>query len=201
MIAKLFVRFSFLLGGLFLAGLGIFFLLPPFLIIPSQTPKADAIIDLSIDPRSQSDQFIAWLYRDKVVRNVVTVSSQVAVDVYPADYVRDHLVSLGVDRENTHSLHLPILECRAQALAEITKFIQQKGWKSVLIICQPEDSWGYERLSSGILQPAGITYAIGYAPDDEREITTDWYRSHWKVQRFVDEALNSSVDLFYSQCR
>src|SRR5262245_38467879 len=77
----------------------IFFTLPLLLIAPSETPKSDVILDFSLDSRSMADKYIVWLYREGIARTVVTVSSQISHETYPADYARDHLVALGIKNE------------------------------------------------------------------------------------------------------
>ena len=201
MIAKLLRRVFAVFFVLLAIGLLIFFALPPLLIAHSNTPKADVIVNFSVDARSKAYHYIAWLYREGVAKKVVTVSSQVSHETYPADFVRDRLVALGVRPEDSQSLHVPILACRAEAMAETAKYLKSRGARSALIICQPEDSRHLGWVASRVLGREGIEVEIAYAPDDFKGITADWYSTHWKVQRFVDEAVNIGLDQFYSECR
>jgi hypothetical protein len=201
MIARWLRRLFILAGALLAAGTAIFFALPAVLIVPSDTPKADVIVNYAIDPHSHADAYVAWLYRDGVARKVVTASTQVSHETFPGDFVRDHLIELGVRREDADSLHLPIVECRAAVLGELAKYLKSRGWQSVLLICQPEDSRNTARLARRIFAQEGLSVAVGYAPQDFEEIRADWWKTHWKVQRFVDEAMNVSLDTFYSECR
>ncbi|MGH9847736.1 MAG: hypothetical protein ACREEM_54295, partial [Blastocatellia bacterium] len=173
----------------------------PLLITASDTPKADVILNFSVDPRSKSDRYVAWLYREGVAPKVVTVSSQISHGAYPADFVRDHLVTLGVRSEDSLALHVPILACRALIMAEMAKYLKAQGARSALVICQPEDSRHLSWVASRIFGREGLEVAVAYAPEDLEEVTADWYYTHWKVQRFVYEAVNVSLDQFYSECR
>jgi hypothetical protein len=201
MIGKLFRRAAAVfLVILAFAGM-LFFSLPPLLIAGSSTPKADVILNFALDSRSKADRYIAWLYREKVAPRVVTVSAQVSHEAFPADVMRERLVSLGIPAADSQSLRVAIPACRAMLLAETAKHLKAQGVRSALIICQPEDSRYLNWIASRVLGREGITAAVGYAPEDFEAITEDWYSSHWKVQRFVDEAMNLALDPFYSDCR
>jgi hypothetical protein len=115
--------------------------------------------------------------------------------------VRDHLVTLGVKREDARSYHQPIYYCRVQSLVDLAKYLKSQGWRRVLIICKPENSRGFAWHGRRILGDEGIKVAVGYAPDDFNELTDEWWKTHWKVQRFVGEAINTSLDFFYPECR
>jgi len=201
MIGKILRRMLAILLVLLAAGILLFFALPPLLIASSDTPKADVILNFSVDPRSKADRYIAWLYREGVAPKVVTVSSQISHEAYPADFVRDHLVTLGIRPEDSQALRVPILACRAMIMAEMVKYLKSQGARSALVICQPEDSRHLGWVASRVFGREGLEVAVGYAPEDLAEITAGWYHTHWKVQRFVDEAVNVGLDQFYSECR
>ena len=75
MIARLLSRLFVIAGVMLALGLLAFFALPAALVAPSDTPKADVIVDFAIDMHSKSDSYVAWLYRDGVARKVVAVVS------------------------------------------------------------------------------------------------------------------------------
>jgi hypothetical protein len=178
-----------------------FFALPVLLIAAPDTPESEVILNLCSDPRSKADRYIAWLYREGVARKVVSISAQIAHDAYPADFMRDHLVTLGVRREDSESLRTPIFDCRRLAMVEIAKFLQARGFKRALLICPPEDSRHFNWLAAQIRARDGIEIAVAYAPEDYEELTAGWYNSHGKVQRLVNQAMSVALDQFYSECR
>jgi len=188
--------------GLSLAAcVALFFALPNLLIAPMDTPKSDVILHSSIDAHSKADEYVAGLYRQGVARKIVCVSTQVSWELYPADYAREHLISLGVPAEDVISLRLPIAPCVAVNVPTIVEFVKARGWKSALLITQPEDSRYAARLMRKHFEREGVALAVGYAPNDKEQLTRDWWRTHWKVQRFVGDAMNVTLDLFYSECR
>lgn len=188
--------------GLSLAAcVAVFFALPHLLIAPMETLKSDVILHGSISSHSKADEYIAGLYRQGVARKIVCVSAQVSRELYPADYAREHLISLGVPAEDVISMRLPIVPCAAVNLPTIVEFVKARGWKSALFITQPEDSRYAARLMRKYFGREGVALSVSYAPEDEEELTRNWWRTHWKVQRFVGDAMNVTLDLFYSECR
>lgn len=194
----------FLFGAIFLAaGLaaGGFLLLPRWLIIDPQLPEAEIILHLAIDAHSKADQFIAGLYRPGKTRKIICVSGQISWQEYPADYVARHLIELGVPSEGVTAMHLPLFECRAEALYELAKRARAEGGGRVLLIAHPEDSRHLSRLARRVFAEEGLEAFVAYAPEDRDELVRDWWRVHWKVQRFVDEVMQVSLDMLYSNCR
>ncbi len=188
--------------GLFLAGcVGLFFSLPALLIGSSETAPSDVIVHLAIDAHSKGDDYVADLRRQSVAKNIVCVSSQVSCGVYPADYAREHLISLGVPAEDVTTVHLPIAPCGAVKIPMIVDHVKSRGWRSVLWVGHPEDSRHAARVARKFFEREGIGFKLSYAPEDKEELTRDWWRTHWKVQRFVGEAMAISLDLLYSECR
>jgi hypothetical protein len=197
-------RARLLFGAVFLAaGLaaGGFLLLPRWLIIDSQPREAEVILHLSIGAHSRADQFIAGLYRPGVTRKIVCVSGQISWQEYPADYVARHLIELGVPAEGVTALHLPEFECRAEALTELARRARAEGGRRILLIVQPEDSRHLSHLAPRIFAREGLEAFVAYAPEDREDLVRDWWRVHWKVQRFVDEVMQVSLDMLYSNCR
>jgi hypothetical protein len=201
MIVRVFKRS--MLSLLFLSGATvlIFFLSPTLLIASSETPKTDVILDFSIDWRSKSGEYIAWLYREKVAPKIITLSSQVAEGAFPSDNARDHLISLGVKPEDVYSYHLPIVGCRAEAFTEIAKYLNSQGLRRILIISRPESSRYIGVVGRRVFGREGLETWVGYAPEDYIELTSKSWASHWKVQRLVDESMNIALDQFYAECR
>lgn len=188
--------------GLFAtAGIGLFFGLPTLLIAAPQRSSADIILHAAIDPHSGSDAYVAELYRQGVARKIVCVSSQVSWEVYPGDYAREHLISMGIPAEDVLSLRLPITDCSAAGLTSVIEYLKAHGWKSVLLVGHPEGSRYDGWLGRRLFNLHGMNLAATYAPEDKIELTTRWWRTHWKVQRFVQEAMNIAIDLLYPECR
>jgi hypothetical protein len=194
---RLLISILVVLAGL----LSFFFALPKLLIAPMNPAPADVILQCSIDTHSLSDEYIAELYRQGIAKKIVCVSSQISWDLYPGDYAREHLISLGAPAEDVISLRLPIAPCGAVNLPRIIEVIKSHGWKRALLITRPEDSRFTASLIHKYFEREGIAAAVSYAPQDREALTQDWWRDHWKVQRFVGEALNTTLDRFYSECR
>lgn len=199
---KKWLRRALIAMGLSLAGcVALFFALPKLMIAPASAPKSDVILHGSIDAHSKADEYVAGLYRQGVARKIVCVSTPVSWELYPADYARARLIALGVLPEDVISLRLPIVPCVAVNAPTIVEFVKARGWKSALLITQPEDSRYFARLMRKYFEREGVALAVGYAPEDEEQLTRNWWRTHWKVQRFVGDAMSATLDLFYSECR
>lgn len=175
--------------------------LPKLLIAPMNEPGSDVILHGSISPQSAADEFVVDLYRRRVARKIVCISSQVSWDIYPGDYARARLISMGVPDEDVISLRLPIAPCGAVNLPRIAEFVKANGWRSALWITHPEDSRYTARLTRKYFEREGITCAVSYAPKDREELTRNWLSAHWKTQRMVGEVMNMTLDLFYAECR
>lgn len=185
----------------FAAGVVLFFALPGVLIAPAKTAQADVILHDAIDPHSSADDYVMSLYRQGIAAKIVCLSSQISWEEYPADYARQHLISLGARAEDVVSLHLPLAPCNALKIPTIVEFVKSQGWKRVLLIGRPEDSRYTAWLAGRFFEPEGIALTVSYAPEDKVELTRAWWRTHWKVQRLTGEAMNISLDVFYSECR
>lgn len=186
-----------IIGG----GVIFFFSLPVLLISKGGAERADVILHAAIDPHSKADEYVASLYRKGIAKKIVCISAQISWEVYTADYVRDHLISLGVSADDASSFHLPLLECDGLAVPMIANYVSSRGWKSALIVAHPEDSRYALWLARGAFEKSGIELNVGYAPEDKDELTRAWWRTHWKVQRFVGQAMSIFLDVFYDECR
>lgn len=179
----------------------LFFALPKLLIAPANVAKSDVILHGSISTQSTADEYVADLYRQGVARKIVCVSSQVSWELYPGDYVREHLISLGVPAEDVISLRLPVVPCGAVNLPTVAEFVKAHGWRSALLITHPEDSRYAASVARRFFEREGVSTAVSYAPEDREELTRNWWRTHWKTQRMVGEAIGITLDLFYAECR
>lgn len=188
--------------GLLVAGcVALFFALPGLLIAPSSAAKSDVILLGALSKHSAADKYAIDLYRRGVARKIVCVSSQISLDLYPSDYVRDGLISQGVPAEDVISLHLPLAPCDGAQLPKIVEFVKANGWKSALCVTHPEDSRYSGSLARRFFEREGIALAVGYSQEDREELTRDWWRTHWKTQRMFGEAITIILDRFYSECR
>jgi hypothetical protein len=179
----------------------LFFALPYILIAPPRVAQTDVIIHAAIAPHTKSDEYVASLYRQKYAAEVICISSQISVDVYPGDYACAHVVSLGVPPEHARSVRLPITDCPAQGMKTITDFIKAQGWKSALMVSSPETSRYGGWLARRAFSRAQIDLSVTYSPDDKMDLTAGWWKEHRKIQRFVQEAMNIPIDLIYAECR
>src|SRR5215475_9540452 len=178
----------------------IFFALPNLLIAPANTAKSDVILHCSISPQSMADEYVADLYRRGLARKIVCISSQVSWELYPGDFARQHLISLGVPPEDVISMRLPTAPCFGANLPRVVEFVKANGWRSALLISHPEDSRYAARLTRRFFEREGVALAVSYAPKDREELTQDWWSTHWKTQRFVAEVMSVTLDLLYSEC-
>jgi len=179
----------------------LFFALPTLLIAPANVAKSDVILHGSISPHSTADEYVVDLYRQGVARKIVCLSSQVSWELYPGDYARERLISLGVPAEDVVSLRLPVAPCAAVNLPRIVEFVKAHGWRSALLITHPEDSRYASIVARRFFEREGVSIAVSYAPEDRAALTRSWWRTHWKTQRMVGETMSITLDLFYAECR
>jgi hypothetical protein len=180
---------------------GLFFALPALLIAPASVAPSDVILHGAISKHSTADKYVIDLYRRGVARKIVCFGSQVSHDLYPSDYVRESLISQGVRAEDVVSLRLPLAPCGGSQLTKIVEFVKANGWKSALYVTHPEDSRYSDSLARRFFEREGIALAVSYSPEDREELTRSWWRTHWKTQRVVGEAMVIALDRFYSECR
>jgi uncharacterized SAM-binding protein YcdF (DUF218 family) len=189
------------LGILAAVCVALFFALPALLIAPASVAKSDVILHGAISKHSAADKYVIDLYRQGVARKIVCFGSQVSRELYPSDYVRESLISQGVAAEDVISLRLPLAPCDGASLPMIVEFVKANGWKSVLYVTHPEDSRYTNNLARRFFEREGIALAVSYSPEDREELTRSWWRTHWKTQRMVGEAMIIALDRFYSECR
>ena len=99
------------LGLLAVGCAALFFALPALLIAPASVAKSDVILYGAISKHSAADKYVIDLYRRGVARKIVCVDSQISWELYPSDYVRESLISQGVQAEDVISLRLPLAPC------------------------------------------------------------------------------------------
>jgi hypothetical protein len=181
--------------------ISLFFALPALLIAPANVAKSDVILHGAMSKQSTADKYVIDLYRQGVARKIVCVSSQISRELYPGDYVRESLISQGVPAEDVVSLRLPLAPCGGMDLPRIVEFVKANGWKSAIYVTHPEDSRYTNHLARRFFEREGIALAVSYSPEDKEELTRSWRLTHWKMQRFVGEAMIITLDRFYSECR
>ncbi len=179
----------------------LFFALPALLIAPAVVEKSDVILYGAISKHSAADKYVIDLYRRGVARKIVCVGSQVSWELYPSDYVRESLVSQGVQAEDVISLRLPLAPCGGAEAPRVVEFVKAHGWKSALYVTHPEDSRYTDILARRFFEREGVALSVSYSPEDREELTRNWWRTHWKTQRMVGEAMIIALDRFYSECR
>src|SRR5262245_36441308 len=189
------------LGLLAVGCAALFFALPALLIEPASVEKSDVILYGAISKHSAADKYVIDLYRRGMARKIVCVGSQVSWELYPGDYVRESLVSQGVRAEDVVSLRLPLAPCGGAETPGVVKFVKDHGWKSALYVTHPEDSRYTDYLARRFFEREGIALAVSYSPEDREELTRSWWRTHWKAQRMLGEAMIIALDRFYSECR
>jgi hypothetical protein len=179
----------------------LFFALPVLLIAPASVAPSDVILHGGISNHSEADKYVIDLYRRGVARKILCFGSQVSRELYPSDYMRESLISQGVNAEDVISLRLQIAPCAGADLTRIVEFVKAHGWKSVLYVTCPEDSRYADNLVRRFFEREGIAFSVTYSPEDREELTRSWWRTHWKTQRMVGEAMTIALDRFYSECR
>jgi len=179
----------------------LFFGLPSLLISEADTKQADVILHLAMDPHSDSDTYVADLYQQGYAKKIVCVSAQISWEVYPADYVRNHLILLGVPADSVLALHLVMTDCPAEAFKQIADYVKTQGWGNVLLVCTPEGSRYNRWLARRAFGGRQISSRVTYAPSEREELITKWWRTHWKVQRFGQMAMSVPLDFLYPECR
>lgn len=173
----------------------------PLFFASSTVSRSDVILHLSFNPKMHGDNYAAQLYREGIAPAIICAGSQASWEVYPADWSKRHLISLGVPAEALSVLHLPITDCDAELVPILVEALRARGAKSALIVTDPTatrfGSWRFvQRMAA-----AGITASVTFAGEDRTEMLQGWWRSHWKAQRIVGSVMNSTIDLMYATCR
>jgi uncharacterized SAM-binding protein YcdF (DUF218 family) len=193
--------------GLGLAGAGLvtFFSLPWLLITrlpnePTQLPTADVIIHGAISQQTQTDEWIAQLYRQGKAQTILCVSGPVSWDVYTADYARQHLIALGVPAERVLSLRLPQEECFAPNAQRLADYVKAQGWPRALMVVRPAESYSVGSRAEKYFQRAGLQLTLTYPQADYEELVADWWKTHRKAQLIIQATVIVLLDAAYAEC-
>jgi hypothetical protein len=178
-----------------------FLALPWLMMIPAQPSPSDGLLHLAINHHSESNAYVAELYRQGLIRKVICVSSPIAREVYPADYARQYLIAQGVREEDVSALHLPVADCAGEVMPRLVEEVKARGWRSALLVVSPSSSRFTARLARRYFGAAGVSVAITYSPQDRQELLDWWWRTHWKARRIVSSGVSATLDLLYPQCR
>ncbi len=193
--------FVAMLMGLCLLTAGTVFLLPSALIAKSRVVPSDVIVDLAANPHSASDTYVAQLYRTGIAPRILLVSSPIAPDVYPAEYVRTHLVELGVPASAIAELRLPLADCAAQNLPALVRHIKEKGWHRALLVVNPLDS----RLGQSVMEryfgKGSVQFTMTYPQEDREKFAAGWWKTHWKAQAIIMVLFGYALDQLFPECR
>ena len=197
---KIFISFGLVFALVAIIGV---FSLPTLLIasLPTdaaQLPATDVIIHWATGPHSESDQWVAELYRQGKAKQILCVSTPVSWEVYAADFARQHLISLGIPAENVLSLHLELEPCSAPNAKQVAAYAKAQGWHSALVVTGVITAGS--RLEKYFHQE-GVTLARTYSPQDRDELTRSWWREHWKIQYLIGSAVEILLDSMYAECR
>ncbi|HEX4951677.1 MAG TPA: hypothetical protein VFZ34_33775 [Blastocatellia bacterium] len=198
------LRTVFILSLAFvMIGSAAFFSLPWWLISPlptdsAQLPNADVIVHWMTGPRSRLDHWVADLYRQGKAKKIVCVSIPVSWDVYAADFARQHLIAMGIPAEDISTLHLEQEACAAPNARRLAAHIKSQGWQSALVATGVITAGN--RLEK-YFQQEGLALSCTYSPQDHAELTTGWWKTHWKIQYLVGNAMEIMLDSLYAECR
>ena len=164
------------------------------------TFHVDALYLTAFDPRLQTAEYAAALYRQGYAPKIVCMSNAITCDIFPADFARAHLMALGVPAADILLLHTPDTDCRAQLFLPTVKFAQDHGWHSVAWLVDPAGSRATRRVLQPKFKAAGLAMFVAYPPAAGAELADGWWRSHWKMQRMTREPLENLMDVFYAEC-
>lgn len=193
-------RLSLLLLGGGLLAVGLFFSLPWLLIRPAEAARADAILYFNFGENADTDAYVAELYRQGLGQQIVCVSGQITWQTYPADLARERLLKLGLPGAALATFHLPRMQCSAEAAPVLLDFLQQQGWRQVLLVTHPVQSRATQRVFAARFAREQIGVAVTYAPTDREELRGAWWRQHTLTQKLVGTGIETVLDLFYPHC-
>lgn len=177
-----------------------FFSLPWLLIRPAETAPSDVILYFAYGDKPATNQYVAELYRQGLAKKIVCLSGQITWNTYPADFVREQLLQLGVPAADVTTLHLPRLECGADLAMILLNSLQQQGWKRVLVVANPITSRTTRRVLSPRFEQSQISLFITYSPAERAELSGQWWRKHTQTQMVVQQGIETMVDLLYPHC-
>ena len=175
----------------------------PNLMIPGSDPlrQVDGLLHLSVGTKSKADDYVVQIYNNGYTENIVCISSQISHDLFPSDYTLINLKNRGIPSDRIESLHLPIFECPVEVIDYLAQYCQKRHWRSVLVVTSPEGNRRGRRLMSDEFRKRGVDLYFTHSPEDERELRTDWWRTHWKIQRLIGSASDLLLDIYFGDCR
>lgn len=175
----------------------------PWLVIQRADPleRADGLLHLSVGAKSKADDYVVELYQRGLAPQVVCLSSQISYDLFPGDFTRQNLIERGLAATDISSVHLPILECPAAVIDLLAEMCVARGWKSVIMVTSPEGNRRGRQLVRAEFARRGIKLIQTHSPTDEAELRTDWWRTHWKIQRMIGSVMDAALDLYFGDCR
>ena len=175
----------------------------PDLMIPGSDPpqRVDALLHLSVGTKSKADDYVLQLFLDGSAERIVCLSSQISHDLFPSDYAQINLINRGIPADRIDSLHLPIFECPVEVVDYLAQYCHQRQWRTVLVVTNPEGNRRGRRLMRDEFLKQGIELYFAHSPADEHELRTDWWRTHWKIQRLIGAASDLLLDIYFGDCR
>lgn len=183
-----------------LSALLLFFSLPWLLIRPAETAPADVVLYFASGNTSDTERYVAELYQQGLAKKIVCLSRQITWQIFPADFAREHLLQRGLPAEAVTTFHLPRADCDAELGGLLRDFLQQQGWKRVLVVTTPIASRALNRTLSPSFTRAQISLSVTYAPADAEALRGQWWREHRKTQQVVQQGIETALDLFYPHC-
>ncbi len=179
----------------------VFFSLPWLLIRPSETVPSDVIFYSGSGDSAETNQYVADLYYQGLAKKIVCSSGQIAWNTYPADFVREQLLQLGIPAEDVTTFHTPRVDCGADLVPIFLNLFKEQGWQRVLIVANPIASRATRRVLGNRFEQAQIQFAITYAPAEREKFLGQWWRKHKQTQMVVQQGIETFVDLFYPHCQ
>lgn len=175
----------------------------PHLMIPGsdRLQPVDGLLHLSVGTKSRADEYVLKLFQDGYSEQVVCLSSQISHNLFPADFTRINLINQGIPADKISSLHLPIYECPVEVVDFLVQYCLERRWDAVIVVTSPEGNSRGRRLMRDEFRQRGITLYFTHAPQDELELRTDWWRTHWKIQRLIGAISDLLLDLYFGDCR
>ena len=149
---------------------------------------------------SGAGKYVIRLYNSGYFTKVVCVSTQIAWNMYPADFARDELVRLGLPKRDVSTLYLPMSECDTDQIMFVADYIANHHWSRVLVIGDPEGSPLAKIKIRKAFEEKGVSVHFTCSPDDYTDLKHDWWRVHWKIQRIVAALIETGSDLVYETC-
>jgi hypothetical protein len=177
-----------------------FFSLPWLLIRPPEPVPSDVILYLGSGDRSETNQYVVDLYHQGLAKKIVCASGQITWNTFPADFVREQLLQLGVPAADVTTFHTPRAECVTDVVSVFLNLFKQEGWQRVLVVVNPITSRTTQRVFGDQFAQAQINLAITYSPAERADLRGLWWRKHKQTQMVIQQAIETVMDLLYPRC-